>query len=126
MDSVPNTVNSVSDLTVDTINSVPSSLNTFTNLGVAGIRDVPANTVRVISQTPSQVVNLGSSAINTVGQVPFTAFRVTGDALRAGASALTRTPTAFTNVVNSGKIGHTSLTPSDPETDTEHPQVQDL
>merc|ERR1719216_214655 len=102
VDSVPNTVNAVSDLTVDTINSVPNTFNTFTNLGANGIRTAPANTVRVISQTPVQVVNLGSSAINTVGQVPFTAFRVTGDALRAGASALTRTPTAFTNVVNSG------------------------
>merc|ERR1719486_69418 len=88
VDSVPQTVNAVSDLTVDSINSFP-------NFGVAGIRDAPANTVRVISQTPGQVVNLGSSAINTVGQVPFTAIRFTGNALRAGATALTRTPAAF-------------------------------
>merc|ERR1719278_1730778 len=82
--SVPDALNVVSDAAVSGVdsvpNTVPSSFNTFTNLGVAGIRDVPANTVRVISQTPSQVVNLGSSAINTVGQVPFPAFRVTGDA----------------------------------------------
>ena len=101
---MPHTVNTVSDLTVDTINSVPSTLNTFTNFGVAGIREAPANTVRVISETPRQVVNLGSSAINTVGQVPVTAFRFTGNALRAGASALTRTPAAFTSAVNSGKM----------------------
>ena len=108
MDSVPHTVNTVSDLTVDTINSVPATINSFTNLGVEGIREAPANTVRVISQTPGQVVNLGSSAINTVGQVPFTAFRFTGNALRAGATALTRTPAAITNfadnAVSSGKI----------------------
>lgn len=102
VDSVPHTVNAVSDLTVDTINSVPNTFNAITNLGVAGIRDAPANTVRVISQTPGQVVNLGNSAFNTVGQVPFTAFRFTGNALRAGATALTRTPAAFSTAVNSG------------------------
>jgi len=109
VDSVPHTVNTVSDLTVDTINSVPSTLNTVTNLGVAGIRDAPANTVRVISQTPGQVVNLGSSAINTVGQVPFSAFRFTGNALRAGATALTRTPTAFTNLADSAVTSGTGF-----------------
>jgi len=102
VDSVPHTVNAVSDLTVDTINSVPNTFNAITNLGVAGIRDAPANTVRVISQTPGQVVSLGNSAFNTVGQVPVTAFRFTGNALRAGASALGRTPAAFNSAVNSG------------------------
>ena len=104
VDSVPQTVNAVSDITVDTINAVPTTFNTFAN---------PANTVRVISQTPGQVVNLGNSAFNTVGQVPFTAFRVTGNALRAGANVFTRTPAVVSNfadtAVSSGKI----VAPSD-------------
>merc|ERR1719242_2243073 len=96
VDSVPQTVNAVSDITIDTINAVPTTFNT------------PANPVRVISQTPGQVVNLGNSAFNTVGQVPFTAFRVTGNALRAGANVFTRTPAVVSNfadtAVSSGKI----------------------
>merc|ERR1719150_1582856 len=112
VDSVPQTVNTVSDLTID---SVPSTLNTITNFGVAGIRDAPANTVRVISQTPGQVVNLGSSAINTVGQVPFTAFRVTGNALRAGASALTRTPAVVSNFADTAVSSGTGLVRTAPQ-----------
>ena len=112
---VPQTVNTVSDLTVDTINTVPQTINTVTDLGVDSIRNAPTNTIRLvngvptaIAQTPAQVVNLGTGAITTVGQVPFTAFRATGNALRAGANVLTRAPTSFTNfadsAVNTGEI----------------------
>ena len=51
-------------------------------------------TLNILFQTPGTFVNLGSGAINTVSQVPATAFRATGNALRAGANVLTRTPTA--------------------------------
>ena len=105
---VPQTVNTVSDLTVNTINTVPETINTVTDFGVDSIRNAPSNTIRLvngvptaIAQTPAQVVNLGTGAITTVGQVPFTAFRATGNALRAGANVLTRAPTSFSNFADS-------------------------
>ena len=115
---VPNTVNTVSDFTVNTINTVPNTINTVTDFGVNSIRDAPANTIRfvnqvptAIAQTPGQVVNIGTGAFNTVSQVPFTAFRATGNALRAGANVLTRTPTAVTSfadsAVNTGQCDNT-------------------
>ena len=111
---VPQTVDTVSDFTVDTIKTVPQTINTVTDFGVDSIRNAPSNTIRLvngvptaIAQTPAQVVNLGTGAISTVGQVPFTAFRATGNALRAGATVLTRAPTSFSNfadsAVNTGK-----------------------
>merc|ERR1719145_110193 len=106
VDSVPQTVNTVSDLTVDTINAVPATFSNIAN---------PANTVRVISQTPGQVVNLGNSAFNTVRQVPFTAFRVTGSALRAGASAITRTPAAVTSFADSAVSSGSGLVRTAPQ-----------
>merc|ERR1712227_965751 len=105
---VPQTVDTVSDFTVDTINTVPQTINTVTDFGVDSIRNAPSNTIRLvngvptaIAQTPAQVVNLGTGAISTVGQVPFTAFRATGNALRAGATVLTRAPTSFSNFADS-------------------------
>merc|ERR1711982_12908 len=116
--SVPEAVNTVSDTavsgvnivpqTVNTINTVPETINTVTDFGVDSIRNAPSNTIRLvngvptaIAQTPAQVVNLGTVAITTVGQVPFTAFRATGNALRAGANVLTRAPTSFSNFADS-------------------------
>merc|ERR1719515_185820 len=90
------------------VHSVPEAINTVTDFGVDSIRNAPSNTIRLvngvptaIAQTPAQVVNLGTGAITTVGQVPFTAFRATGNALRAGANVLTRAPTSFSNFADS-------------------------
>merc|ERR1711963_1045978 len=108
--SVPEAVNTVSDTAVSGVNIVPQTVNTVSDLTVNTINTVPEtfNTIRLvngvptaIAQTPSQVVNLGTGAISTVGQVPFTAFRATGNALRAGANVLTRAPTSFSNFADS-------------------------
>merc|ERR1719278_1454193 len=106
VDSVPQTVNTASDFTVSTINSVPSTFSNIAN---------PAHTVRVISETPGQVVSLGNSAFNTVSRVPFTAFRVGGTALRAGASAFTRTPAAVTSFADTAVSSGSGLVRTAPQ-----------
>merc|ERR1719188_1122466 len=70
------------------VHAVPDALNVVSDAAVSGVDSVP-HTVNTVS-------DLTVDTINSVGQVPVTAFRVTGNALRAGASALTRTPAAFT------------------------------
>jgi len=107
---VPNTISTVSDFTVDSINSVPQTINTVSDFTVDNIRNAPANTIRFVNgvpgalvRTPAQVVNLGTGAFNTVGEV---GSRVPVTAIQVGADAIRQTPQAFVDfggrVVSSG------------------------
>merc|ERR1712013_119950 len=100
---VPQTVDAVSDLTVGTINAVPTTVNSIRNApsnAVTLINGVPtfANSAfNTLRNAPGQFVSFGNTALNTAGQVPSTAFRMTNGAFRAGANALRNTPGAFTS-----------------------------
>merc|ERR1712013_563350 len=108
---VPQTVDAVSDLTVGTINAVPTTVNNVASFGVNSIRNAPSNAVTLVNgvptfansafntlrNAPGQFVSFGNTVLNTAGQVPSTAFRMTNGAFRAGANALRNTPGAFTS-----------------------------
>merc|ERR1719232_1656558 len=108
---VPQTVDAVSDLTVGTISAVPTTVDNVASFGVNSIRNAPSNAVTLVNgvptfansasnplrNAPGRFVSFGNTALNTAGQVPSTAFRMTNGAFRAGANALRNTPGAFTS-----------------------------
>ena len=55
---VPDTISTVSDFTVDGINSVPNTINTVTDFGVNSIRDAPSNTIRFVNTVPSAIAQV--------------------------------------------------------------------
>merc|ERR1711942_425805 len=93
--AVPSAVDTVSDTAVNSVNIVPQTVDAVTLVnGVPTFANSAFNTLR---NAPGQFVSFGNTALNTAGQVPSTAFRMTNGAFRAGANALRNTPGAFTS-----------------------------